>query len=40
MYGNRLSYKLMQQKYTVSAGIKIAIIGTSASEDTDGTQGL
>ncbi len=37
MYGNRPNYKLMQQKH---AGIKIAVIGMSASEDTDRTQGL
>ncbi len=41
MYGNRPNYKMMQQKHAVSAvGIKIAVIGTSASEDTDRTEGL
>ncbi len=33
MYGNRPKYKLMQQKHAAAAGIKIAVIGMSASEE-------
>ncbi len=41
MYGNWPNYKLMQLKHTVCfAGIRIAVIGMSASEDTDRTLGL
>ncbi len=40
MDGNWPNYKLMQQKHQSAAGIKIAVIGMSASEDTDRTQGL
>ncbi len=40
MYNNQSNYKLMQQKHTVCCCIKVAVIGMSASEDTDRTQGL
>ncbi len=40
MYSNWSTYKLMQQKTQSAAGIKIAVIGMSALEDTDRTQGL
>ncbi len=36
MYSNWSNYKLMQQKHAV---IKVAVIGMSASENTDRTQG-